>query len=132
MGTVRELQWHRGEEMSITHHPASGNEKHGREQPGAGTPLLSQAGRDFLDGDIDAEHYMAQRRLRAIEKAKQEITAQSRERSRYIPLGAIGIAVGYLALSVVSFSARGIGLGAVALLTGGVFAIWSLIWWRKN
>jgi hypothetical protein len=94
------------------------------------TPLLSDTGREFLDGKVDAEAYVERARDVAVHKVRQEmyqtIVGQRRRFRRRIALGGLIIAIiGYALLGVAtSFSSKDHGnVAIIAFGTASVIAI---------
>jgi hypothetical protein len=103
-------------------HDESDGRRRSQPPPKSRTPLLSRAAKDFLDGDIDAKHYMRKQRVQAIEKAQEEVSAHLGGSRLYTSIGISAISIAYVLLGITSFLDRGIGLGSISLLTAVAFA----------
>jgi hypothetical protein len=82
------------------------------------TPLLSPAGRDFLDGKLDAEVYVGRARDIATEKARRElnITIDKEDQRGHRRIGLAGGAVATIAYAL-------LGVYSFAFKTGSAVAI---------
>jgi hypothetical protein len=76
-------------------------------------PLLSRAGRDFLDGKLDAEVYVERARDVASEKAKRDIylviakDKDDQKRRRRVALaGFLPVTIAYAVLGIYSFASK--------------------------
>lgn len=94
------------------------------EQPQITAPLLSEAGREFLAGNLPAEDYIVASRLRAEKEARQE-TSFSLQPEQFVVAARISFAflVGYLILAVGSFATGQSAIGIIAILTGIGFGL---------
>jgi hypothetical protein len=75
------------------------------------TPLLSRAGRDFLDGKLDVEVYVERARGVASEKAKRDIylaiAKDDQKRRRRVALtGFLPVTIAYAVLGIYSFASK--------------------------
>lgn len=86
-------------------------------------PLLSEDGRKFVDGNIDAEDYIQSARRKATEIAERDLDRhlpQRRPLRLSVLIVLIIAALAYAVLGVVSFGSRGNeSVGPVALITSG-------------
>lgn len=103
----------------------SGEDKKLRAEPTA-LPLLAKESREFLEGSIEPEDYLAARRAEARAQALSEVEADNWHRTSPLEWTATSIVfLANLALGIASFAKSDQALGAVALVTAfalvGVF-----------
>jgi hypothetical protein len=93
------------------------------------TPLLSEEGKDFLDGKIDAAEYMKDARRRvenlAVQEVSEHVTFRPSWRLRIFPfvLGFIGYAVFALVSYAQSKNTTALAALIAALITGVVAGV---------
>jgi hypothetical protein len=110
---------------------SSGTTHYGREptETTKVTPLLSEEGKDFLEGKIDAARYMKDARRRvedlAVQQVSEHVSFRPSWRLRVFPF-VLGF-IGYAVFAIVSFaqSKNTTGLAALitALITGVVAGV---------
>lgn len=89
-------------------------------------PLLSEDGRDFLAGKINADKYVGMARDVAAARARRDLYYQMRERRHtrksVALIGLFLVAISYTALGVVTLvsSPKGLGLTLAAFVTAGL------------
>jgi hypothetical protein len=94
-------------------------------------PLLSGGGRDFLAGTIDADEFVESVRRTALQMAQGEAINEHRPQHGPLRLRTgsvlVAAAVAYVALGIATLiSEPKILIGAVAFVTGAVFAVLGL------
>jgi hypothetical protein len=88
------------------------------------TPLLSQEGKEFLEGKIDAEQYLQDARRRVEDQATRQVFQHVRFRPswllRTLPWGIVCLI--YIVIAVLSFAQSENGTGTAAVVTASIAA----------
>ncbi len=97
-------------------------------------PLLSEDGRDFLDGRINAEKYVTSARYTAALQARRDVYTRTRRHSGLVRIFAFALGtLAYAALGIVTLtSEKNASTAIIAFATSGISLITALLAYHRG